>query len=142
MAHTTKRTSAVEEIRAYVEGVAKNLVEKLYGPDGPPWGTTLTQLEDLLLELRDVLTEKMLAESLARQAATAPESRPPQARTCPSCHGVLDPDDRDDRLVQTRAGNAVWSEPEGYCTRCRRAFFPSVPEPGAGSDPTQSRSAT
>jgi hypothetical protein len=32
--------------------------------------------------------------------------------------------------VQTRAGTAVWFEPEGYCPRCRRAFFPSVPKPG------------
>ena len=41
-----KRTPKVEEVRGYVEGVAKNLVDKLYGPEGPPWGTTLTELED------------------------------------------------------------------------------------------------
>lgn len=124
-----KRTPAVEEVRAYVEGVAKNLVEKLYGPDGPPWGTTLTHLEDLLLELRDVLTQKMLAEALSRQAA-AHDRQPPHARTCPTCQRPLDTDDREPRVVHTRAGDAVWSEPQAYCTRCRRAFFPSVQEPG------------
>jgi hypothetical protein len=129
MATAKKRTPEVEEVRAYLEGVAKNLVEKLYGPDGPPWGTRLTQLEDLLLDLRDVLTEGMLAEALSRQAA-AQDRQPPAARTCPSCQGALAGDDREARLVHTRAGDAAWAEPEAYCTRCRRAFFPSVAEPG------------
>jgi hypothetical protein len=70
MAKAKKRTPLVEEVRPYVEGVAKNLVDKLYGPDGPPWGTKLTDIEDLLIDLREILTEKALAEMLARQAAT------------------------------------------------------------------------
>ena len=47
MARAKKRTPKVEELRPYVEGVAKNLVEKLYGPQGPAWGTKLTEIEDL-----------------------------------------------------------------------------------------------
>jgi hypothetical protein len=35
MARSKKRTPQVEEVRPYVEGVAKNLVERLYGPNGP-----------------------------------------------------------------------------------------------------------
>ena len=31
------------------------------------------------------------------------------------------------RILQTRAGEAEWPEPEGYCDRCRRAFFPLSP---------------
>src|SRR5262245_21059898 len=56
MARAKKRTPEVEELRPYVEGVAKNLVEKLYGPQGPAWGTKLTEIEDVLLEIREVLT--------------------------------------------------------------------------------------
>lgn len=133
MARAKKRTPKVEEVRAYVEGVAKNLVEKLYGPDGPAWGTTLTEIEDLLLELREVLTEKLLAESLARQAA-AQHKQPDRTRTCPGCQQPRACDDTNPRIVRTRAGAAEWSEPEGYCPRCRRAFFPSVPEPRPGSE--------
>lgn len=132
MARTKKRTPKVEEVRAYVEGVAKNLVEKLYGPDGPAWGTKLTEIEDLLLELREVLTKKMLDESLARQAAAQDKQRA-AVRTCPGCQQPLPCDDANPRLVPTRAGEAEWSEPEGYCPRCRRAFFPSVQEPRPGS---------
>ena len=44
MARAKKRTPQVEEVRPYVEGVAKNLIDKLYGPDGPAWGTRLTDI--------------------------------------------------------------------------------------------------
>lgn len=132
MALVKKHTPQVEEVRAYVEGVAKNLVDKLYGANGPAWGTRLTAIEDLLLDLRQLLTEKMLDVALARQAATATTPLAAYA-TCPSCQQPLACDDTNPRILQTRAGEAEWSEPEGYCTRCRRAFFPSVPEPGPGS---------
>jgi hypothetical protein len=75
MARSKKRTQKVEEWRPYVEGVANNLVDKLYGPQGPAWGTKLTQIEDVLLEIREVLTEKMLDLTLGQQAATA-DQRP------------------------------------------------------------------
>ncbi len=129
MARRKKQSPQVEEVRPYVEGVAKNLVDKLYGPNGPAWGTTLTEIEELLLGIRQVLTEKMLDESLARQAA-ATDPLPAVVRTCPGCQQPLACDDDNPRLVQTRAGEAEWSEPEGYCPRCRRAFFPSVQKPG------------
>lgn len=128
MANAEKRTPKVEEVRPYVEGVAKNLIDKLYGPDGPPWGTKLTEIEQLLLDLRQVLTEKMLAEALARQAATQAQ-RPPAYRCCPGCQEPLTCAESEPRLVHTDVGEAQWQEPEGYCRRCRRAFFPSVPEP-------------
>jgi hypothetical protein len=129
MSRHKQRTPQVEEVRPYVEGVAKNLVDKLYGPDGPAWGTRLTEIEDLLLDLREVLTEKMLAESLARQAA-ARDRQPPATRACPGCRQPLACAGANPRLLQTRAGEAAWPEPEGYCDRCRRAFFPSVQGPG------------
>jgi hypothetical protein len=129
MARGKKRTPKVEEVRSYVEGVAKNLVEKLYGPTGPAWGTKVTEIEDVFLEIREILTEKMLDLSLAQQAG-ALEERPPPYRTCPGCQQPLACDDANPRSVQTRAGQAQWQEPESYCTRCRRAFFPSGQEPG------------
>ena len=128
MARAKKRTPKVEELRPYVEGVAKNLVDKLYGPAGPAWGTQLTEIEDLFLEIREVLTEKMLDLTLAQQAAAS--ARPEPYGTCPGCHAALSCPDTNPRILQTRAGEAEWAEPEGYCHRCRRAFFPSVQEPG------------
>jgi hypothetical protein len=133
MARSKKRSAKAEQVRAYVEGVAKNLVDKLYGPEGPPWGTTLTDLEDLLLEIREVLTEQMLDLALSRQAQALPQQSPDQ-RTCPTCQQPLPCPPDNPRVVQTRAGEAEWTEPEGYCPRCRRAFFPSEQKPGHRSD--------
>ena len=129
MASVKKRTPQVEQLRPYLEGVGKNLTDKLYGPAGLPWGTKLSELEALLLEVRDILTEKVLAEALTRQAATHPE-RPPSYRGCPGCQEPITCADHSPRRVTTDAGEAQWSEPEGYCRRCRQAFFPSDPEPG------------
>src|SRR4029450_5490049 len=88
MARAKKRTPQVEEVRPYVEGVAKNLIDKLYGPDGPAWGTKLTEIEDVFLAIREVLSEKMLADALARQAA-AHAKGPDPYRTCPGCRQPL-----------------------------------------------------
>src|SRR5947209_4641752 len=129
MARAKKHTRKVEEVRPYLEGVAKNLVDKLYGANGPPWGTRLTEVEDLLLALRAVLTEKMLDEALARQAA-AHAQQADATRLCPGCQQPLPFDDTNPRVVQTRAGEAEWSEPQASCSRCRRSFFPSVAQPG------------
>lgn len=133
MARPKKRSPKVDEVGAYVEGVAKNLVDKLYGPDGPAWGTSLTEIEELLLDLRQVLTEKMLDESLARQAAST-HQQPATARACPGCQQPLDCDEPHPRIMQTRAGEAEWCERQGYCHRCRRAFFPPGQKPGHRSD--------
>jgi hypothetical protein len=127
MARSKKRTPKVEEVRPYVEGVAKNLIDKLYGPDGPPWGTRLTEIEDLFVAIREVLGEKMLADALARQAQAHIHS-PDAYRTCPGCQQPLPCPDANERLLETRSGEARWAEPEGYCDRCRRSFFPSVQE--------------
>ena len=129
MAQAKKAIAKVEEVRPYVEGVAKNLVDKLYGPAGLPWGTTLTELEDLCLGIRAVLTEKMMDVALERQAADQPQ-RPQEFGSCPHCHRALVCDDVEPRVVLTRAGEAEWLEPQAYCRTCRQAFFPSVQEPG------------
>ena len=56
--------------------------------------------------------------------------RPEAFRTCPGCRAPLPCADANPRILKTRAGEAEWPEPEGYCDRCRRAFFPSVQKPG------------
>jgi hypothetical protein len=131
MGRKKKRTEEVEIVRAYVEGVAKNLADKLYGPNGPVWGTKLSEIEALCLDVREILSEKLLDLALQRQAAAHPQTEE-KFRVCPDCQRPLDWDGQQtqDRIVRTDAGEAEWAEPEGYCRRCRRSFFPSVPRSG------------
>jgi len=114
----------VEALRPYLEGVAKKLAHDLFGPKGPAWGTTLTELEDLALQTRAILTEKFLTLSLEQQAATPADERPAEVQSCPSCQcpfgAAQEPEPRN---LTTRAGQTAWGEPKEYCTRCRRAFF-------------------
>jgi len=122
--------AAVEQVQPYIEGVAKSLVDRIYGPKGLPWGTKLTELEDVVIAVREALSEKMLAQALERQAQTA-EQRPEPFRKCAGCSGpVEDKPDAEPRNVETRAGEAEWDEPHCYCRKCRQAFFPSEQEPG------------
>ena len=133
MPRSKKAAPAVDEVRPYLEGVAKNLVDKLYGPQGPAWGTSLTKIEDLLLDIRSVLTQSMLEAALSRQAASL-DRQPDSARACPGCKQHLECGTPNPRIVQTRAGEASWQEPEAYCRRCRQAFFPPGQEPGDRPD--------
>jgi hypothetical protein len=130
LARKKKVPPALEPVQAYLEGVAKSLVERIYGPNGLPWGTKLTELEDMVLAVREVLSESMLAQALQRQAQAAPQ-RPEPFQPCPGCGGPAEAKpDPQPRNVQTRAGEAEWDEPHCYCRTCRQAFFPSEPKPG------------
>lgn len=121
--------AAVQPVEAYVEGVAKSLVDRLYGPSGLPWGTKLEELVDTVDAVRKILSEKMLAQALARQAQDV--QRPESLCKCSGCAGpVEDQADAEPRTVQTRVGEAEWDEPQGYCRKCRQAFFPSEQESG------------
>src|SRR5260370_34892838 len=128
MARKEKRTKEVDNVRAYLEGVAKNLADKLYGPQGPAWGTKLTEIEDLCLDIREVLSEELLNLALKRQAAVHDQQTQEKFRACPGCQRPLDWEDKEtqERIVATAAGAAEGSEPEGKCRGCRREFFPSV----------------
>lgn len=133
MARTKNSRPELDPVRAYLHGVAKHLVDRIYGPKGPIWGTRLTDIEEVLLDLRQVLTEDMLQQALRRQAEQHAEQAA-EYHACPECgqRTKTKPCDAPPkpRTVQTRIGEAQWHEPHQYCTRCRRAFFPS--EQGSG----------
>jgi len=124
MARSLISQAPADPVRPYLEGVAKHLIDRLYGPDGLPWGTKLTELEEVVLAVRQVLSEQLLAEALQRQANTV-EQRPAPFRACAKCSHAVEADDPNPRILATRAGEAEWLEPTTYCNRCRRSFFPS-----------------
>jgi hypothetical protein len=121
--------AVVQPVESYLEGVAKSLVDRIYGPDGLPWGTKLEELVDTVDAVRQVLSKKMLTTALERQAQN--EQRPEPFAKCSGCGGpVVDKPDAEPRDVQTRVGEAEWDEPHGYCRKCRQAFFPSEQKSG------------
>jgi hypothetical protein len=129
MAADKKTTQHVANSRPYLQGVAKYLVEGIYGPDGPPLGTRFTELEDLAVALGEVFTKNFMDLSLSRQAGKF-EKMEKKPDECPGCGRPARPEPPEPRVVVSRAGEAEWQEPSGYCEHCRRAFFPSVAESG------------
>jgi len=128
MAKNKKAPLEVENARAYLEGVAKNMVDRLYGPAGPAWGTKFSELDETVAAVRQVLSESMLQQALARQANQA--ERPPEYSVCPSCGRETTAKPPQPRRLQTGDGDALWEEPKTRCDTCRRDFFPSEQESG------------
>jgi hypothetical protein len=124
-------TGKAEAFRNYLEGVAKKIADDLWGPQGPAFGTTLTELENVALEARAIFSQKLLELGVARQSTAWLEQRPEQVQACPSCQRPFtEPAQPSPRSMDTQGGEIHWQEPQEYCTRCRRAFFPSEPKSG------------
>jgi len=127
MARPVGPSVAKAELENLLQGVAKQLIHRVYGPEGMPWGTKFVELEELAVQLGQAISENMIDQALARQAAVVPV----QANSCSACGTQLDPAGcTEPRAVATQVGTARWDEPKRYCPRCRAAFFPSIP--GAG----------
>ena len=47
MARQTDPAVVQAELQDLLQGVAKHLLERVYGPDGMPWGTKFSELEEL-----------------------------------------------------------------------------------------------
>jgi hypothetical protein len=120
------KTASVEipaHVRPVLQATAKNLLHHLYGPQGLPWGTSFSDLEELVVQLSQVLGSELLDQALQRQAEQA---LPQPLQHCPSCGRPTQPRDPEPRTVQARIGTADWQEPSSHCDHCRKSFFPSV----------------
>jgi hypothetical protein len=112
----------IAHVRLSLQGTAKNAVQRLWGPEGPPWGTAFDNLEELAVQIGQIVAHEVLQQSLAAQAQ-AP--LPPQAHVCPSCGRAPTAQPAEPHVVRSRAGEVTWAEPTATCGHCRKAFFPS-----------------
>ncbi len=127
MAKQTRTVEIPAHVRPVLLTMAKNLMHHLYGPQGPPWGTSFADLEELMVQLSDALSSELLHQALQRQAE---QPVPEPLQHCPTCGRPTEERDPEPRVVHARLGTADWKEPASHCGRCRKAFFPSVQESG------------
>ena len=99
----------VDKCRCLLQGLAKNLADRLYGAAGPAWGTRFSELEATAGVLARTLQKYFLDLALSRQAATFVASDAPAP--CPRCGTPTQHDDPEPRIVQTPTGDAEWVEP-------------------------------
>jgi hypothetical protein len=127
MAKETKKVEIPAHLRPVLQAAAKNVLHHLYGAQGPAWGTSFAEMEQVVGQLSDYLGTEVLQLALQRQAQ---QPVPEPLRHCPRCGRPTQGRDPEPRTVQTDFGTANWQEPASHCDRCRKAFFPSVAEPG------------
>jgi hypothetical protein len=72
MATREHATDAVVDQQTLIQGVAKYFLEKVYGPDGMPWGTRFTDLEELSVQIGQAMSRSMIDQALPRQAQLVP----------------------------------------------------------------------
>ena len=96
----------------------KELVGGSYHLDGT--AKTFDELEQESIEVSDVICEAMLGSLVGDKEES------PGVLRCPKC-GRVSPRRCEDetRIVEADRGTVSWNEPEYYCRRCRRSFFPS-----------------
>ena len=130
MARKRVERPEVASQQPYLDGVVKNLADKLYGPNGPPRGTRFADLEELAVQLGQTISRELLNRALSRQAAAPDVDSSDAGELCPTCREPAAAAAPEPRTVTTRVGAAEWDEPHRHCHRCRRSFFPSVAQLG------------
>jgi len=127
MARRNQQSEIVRLGTEVVEEASAKLAEVMFGPDGMPWGTRFSDLEQQAGELADALARRIIERCVRQQAAS---DVPASMEICPACNRPLECREAESRLLLTSHGEATWDEPQRSCLRCRRSFFPSVQEFG------------
>jgi hypothetical protein len=124
MAVAVKTPHGVDKCGLLVQGMAKYLCERVYGPAGPSWGTLLSEIEQAATVLSASLRKEFLDLALSHQAAHFLQAPPAAECLCPCCGRDTLPKEPEPRILFCRAAVVEWSEPHRYCSKCRKAFFP------------------
>ena len=90
-------------------------------PDGPERDVTLADMEEYAVAASRAVVKGAVESMTAAQGGRLGEEAP-----CPTC-GKMCPLKRKSRPVVVRGGEAQLDEPAGYCSTCRRDFFPQRP---------------
>lgn len=123
MARKGEKAVVVRRYSELLLKAAEELVDQEFGPDGIPSQVRFSEVEQISVELGDALARRIMMRAAARQA----DVETSKGQVCPECQRDLEPLEPEPRILRTRAGEVEWSEPQCYCRRCRRSFFPSKP---------------
>ena len=114
MRHTRKQKE--EKLLAEARAVIEEFLDWEEQADKP----NLTQIEDVVLRLRERLSERMAEVAIADQDA----KQPVQAPTCSTCGEPMRYKGQKGTDVETRVGRLDVDRGHYYCARCQSGLFP------------------
>ena len=125
MAHTADPAAVVVDQETLIQGVAKHFLQKVFGPEGMPWGTKFSDLEELTVQIGQAVSRSMMDQALAGQAQAVPAERsrpvgsagPPSNPVPRPNHGPSPP----------RWGRFTGSSRKRYCPTMSGGFFSLSP---------------
>ncbi len=113
-----KKTRAEKkaELMAQAEAIAEELLDWTEKTKDP----TLTEIEDVVLVLRQRMGRHLTKTVLESQA----NAEPLQFPTCPHCHQPMQPKGHKTKRVVTAAGEVDLVRSYFYCPQCEQGLFP------------------
>ena len=112
-----KKTRA--EIEAKLEEQSKQVIQDLLDWNETHEAPDLTQIEDIVLELRERLSRAMVASVVESQ-----ENTQPVELRCPTCGEPMRYKGRKEKMVSSRVGEVELERGHYYCKRCKAGIFP------------------
>jgi uncharacterized protein with PIN domain len=109
-----------EKLKAEFLAEAESLFDQLMAWDEQTHEPNLTQIEEVVLQLRQRLGEQLAQSLLARQE----KRQPAEKMICPQCQGEVEAKGQKGNRVETRVGSLPLDRSYYYCPRCRQGFFP------------------
>ena len=113
-------------LRARIEQFAEQLQEEFGNASVGEHGCLMEAVEEWAVAVGDQVARKVMEKQV-------PQEAPSEEGECPQCHHRARWKGQRKRRVETRRGPIHVSEPEYYCNRCRRSFFPSDQRIGDGA---------
>ncbi len=117
------------ELKAALMRQAELAIEELLDFDEKTVEPTLTQIEDVVLKVREEISEQM-ARTLIE---TQPNTHPVPGPRCPTCGQEMHYKDLKGETVESRVGTLPLKRSYYYCETCRQGLFPpGSPTPDVG----------
>jgi hypothetical protein len=108
-----------EEKKAELMQAAEGLIDELLDWDETAGAPTLTEIENVILKLRQQMGQKMAEEVLRGQEARTPVPGP----ACPTCQGEMRYRGNRHKEVESLLGAMELERGYYYCDHCKSGLF-------------------